>query len=362
MNVKDRPYVLVIGASERTEKITKPLSAVGINYGHIDYKSKSDIVSILNKIKTEDPDLVISDTLGTIGITLVASKILYSKPYVIRLRGDVNKEQEEWLKKYYKEKDMISAAKIFISRFILTNISMKGADGLLPVSDYLSRIYGDNGNSEVIHTPCLIMNDSDHNSKLNNTKLKQVERVDSEYNMLLSVMNMGFYSKVKGLIDGLEIISDVLDERGDTKLIILGDGEYYEEVLQASHRLSDHIELQGHISHVEPYYYNADALIHFSYLDAYPSTVLEAYSYRTPVLANRSVGMVEQIDNGETGYLVDLSKPDQVKSRLVDLLDSENVEMKENCYREVKKNNSIESIGKKFQLYINNFLHDKSTG
>ena len=98
--------------------------------------------------------------------------------------------------------------------------------------------------------------------------------------------------------------------------------------------------------------------IHFSYLDGYPSTVLEAYTTRTPVVANDAVGMSEQVIDGETGYLVDLNDPDGVASRLNDLLDSpaKRKMLGDAGYEQVESNNTTTQIGEQLRTYLSNIL------
>jgi spore coat protein SA len=48
--------------------------------------------------------------------------------------------------------------------------------------------------------------------------------------------------------------------------------------------------------------------------------VLEAFSCGIPVIATRSGGHIEIIKDNETGYLVDIDKPEQISERITTLI------------------------------------------
>mgnify|MGYP000090652120 CR=1 FL=1 len=48
--MKSKDHILIVGASDRTKKIVRPLSAVNVRYSCFNYNSKSDIYKLLKKI------------------------------------------------------------------------------------------------------------------------------------------------------------------------------------------------------------------------------------------------------------------------------------------------------------------------
>ncbi|HYR57295.1 MAG TPA: glycosyltransferase, partial [Chthoniobacteraceae bacterium] len=69
-------------------------------------------------------------------------------------------------------------------------------------------------------------------------------------------------------------------------------------------------------------YREHDVFIHFSDLDAFPYVVLEAQASGLPVIVNRDCGMLEQVDDGRTGIIVDLADRAATEAHLRKLRDS----------------------------------------
>jgi glycosyltransferase involved in cell wall biosynthesis len=67
----------------------------------------------------------------------------------------------------------------------------------------------------------------------------------------------------------------------------------------------DRVFYLGYQETVETLHARADIFIHYSFLDTSPAVVLEAMACGTPVIANRYDGMIEQVQDGVTGFLVD---------------------------------------------------------
>jgi glycosyltransferase involved in cell wall biosynthesis len=107
-------------------------------------------------------------------------------------------------------------------------------------------------------------------------------------------------------------------------------------------------------------YDRADIFVHFSLLDAYPSTVLEAYASRTPVVANDAVGMSEQIIDGETGYLVDIEDSESIQRIVRSLISSpkKRKALGNRGYEYATDNNSLEEIGQQFESYLTQLLYE----
>ena len=68
------------------------------------------------------------------------------------------------------------------------------------------------------------------------------------------------------------------------------------------------------------YYQAADLYVHPARADTFPTVVLEALACGTPVVATDVGGIPEQVDPGQTGYLVPPLSPDLLASRVIHLL------------------------------------------
>lgn len=345
--------VLVVSTSERGEKITRPLAAVDIDTTRFTVQSVEQVPDLLGHIRREDPAVVIVDSLSFAGGTVALAKLLFSVPYVIRVRGDAMSEHRSWFRTHVSRGAYGRALKQ-IPRYVATKCALWATDNYLFVSNYLKKRYGVEGDrAAVINTPCFMLEQD-----FDEMDVADPLRIDPNRTMILAVTNMNYREKVEGLIRTLDPISTVLSANDDATLVIAGDGPYHDRVERRAKALPGDIHVPGYVSDIERLFKRADIFVHFSLLDGYPSTVLEAYASRTPVIANDAVGMSEQVIDGETGYLVELDAPETVRQRLERLLHSptERETLGENGYEYVRTNNGTERIGSQFRSYLEPFL------
>jgi glycosyltransferase involved in cell wall biosynthesis len=347
--------ILVVSTTDRGEKITRPLSAVGVPTTSFRIQSASEVPALVDRIRTDRPSVVVVDSLSFAGFAVALCRLLFSIPYVVRIRGDAMAEHRSSFRRHLSAGSYARALKQ-IPRFFATKTALEATDNYLFVSEYLQQVYGADGEgSAVINTPCFMLDDDP----------KDPERTPSfdlppENTVLLAVTNMMYPRKVRGLLQALDPISEVLSENPDTTLLVAGDGPYRDSVERRSEHLSGDIRVLGYVPGVRELFERADIFVHFSLLDGYPSTVLEAYASQTPVVANDAVGMSEQVVDGETGRLVDLDQPDTVRRCLSELLHApeERARLGAGGYERVRSNNTSETIGRQFRRYLSGFLDE----
>jgi len=82
-----------------------------------------------------------------------------------------------------------------------------------------------------------------------------------------------------------------------------------------------------------------DILISASKFECFPTIILEAMASGKPVIASKSGGAEEQIDNGETGFLVPVGSPNLLAEKIAHLLSNDDlaINMGENGLEKVKK-------------------------
>jgi glycosyltransferase involved in cell wall biosynthesis len=73
---------------------------------------------------------------------------------------------------------------------------------------------------------------------------------------------------------------------------------------------------------IAPCYQAADVYLHAARMDTFPTTVLEAMACGLPVVATRVGGIPEQVQDGVSGWLVDVGDPPALAERLGRLLES----------------------------------------
>jgi glycosyltransferase involved in cell wall biosynthesis len=108
--------------------------------------------------------------------------------------------------------------------------------------------------------------------------------------------------------------------RDSIMLLTLG-GQKCEENL--GNILVRHLPFEADENKVAKYYQAADIFIHSTFVDNFPTTVLEAFACGIPVIGTAIGGVVEQIDEGETGFLIP-SKNSTVLADRIKLLIGDN--------------------------------------
>ena len=68
------------------------------------------------------------------------------------------------------------------------------------------------------------------------------------------------------------------------------------------------------------YYQAADLYIHAARADTFPTTILEALACGRPVIASAVGGILEQVEEGQTGFLVEVGDQQAMAGRVEQLL------------------------------------------
>lgn len=149
-------------------------------------------------------------------------------------------------------------------------------------------------------------------------------RLGQNENKVLKVLFLGLICDNKGIWDILEMIKAHRDELiGKMKLTVGGNGEI-EKLKQfvATNQLEDLIEYAGWIDdNMKPEILSAtDIYLQPSYKEALGIAILEAMSYKIPVIASNTGGIPEIVHHGENGYLVQAGDRDGLHDALEKLI------------------------------------------
>lgn len=113
--------------------------------------------------------------------------------------------------------------------------------------------------------------------------------------------------------DRLIPVFKVLKNRiSDAMLFILGDGSEKDKIkmLIKKYELEDCVFLLGECNNVSSYLALTNVFLFTSYFEGYPNAVIEALSYKIPVVAYSDCKVLnELITNGINGYLIDSDSP-----------------------------------------------------
>lgn len=140
--------------------------------------------------------------------------------------------------------------------------------------------------------------------------------------LLLQVANFLFPSKVEGALRLLEAFATVRRRFTDARLLLVGRGPLLGRVTEARDRLglTDAVTIHGtFIEDLSLPLGLADLQCHITLQDACPISILEAMHAGKPVVASRTGGIPEIIEDGVSGMLVS-DNPDHIARAIIDLL------------------------------------------
>jgi len=133
---------------------------------------------------------------------------------------------------------------------------------------------------------------------------------------------IGRLSEEKRQIDLLRAFHKVLKVFPKATLLIVGDGEMRDELMNVARRLglSGSVAFTGFQSNVSEYLEKMDVFVLPSRTEGFGIVLLEAMTMGLPVIATDVGGIPELVVNNETGILVRPSRPDELVKAITELL------------------------------------------
>jgi glycosyltransferase involved in cell wall biosynthesis len=136
------------------------------------------------------------------------------------------------------------------------------------------------------------------------------------------LFSLGRLHRQKGHAELIEATADVHAQRPDVRLLIAGDGPERGnlENLIAARDLQDVVRLLGHRHDVDRLMDAADLFVFPSHLEGTPFAMLEAMAHGLPIVATSFGGAGEVIEDGRTGILTPVGRPDALCAAIVGAL------------------------------------------
>ena len=161
-------------------------------------------------------------------------------------------------------------------------------------------------------------------------------KIEKKYDLI----TLGRISPEKGLINFLEIISEVLELIPDLKVGIAGKGPKQEELANTIKLkgLENNVFLLGYVSNIEIFLNEGKVFVTTSKTEGLPRTAIQSMACGTPVIASNVGDMKDLVVNNETGVLIDDPNDNQAfYSSILELLDNYS-EYQERCIQYVHDN------------------------
>jgi glycosyltransferase involved in cell wall biosynthesis len=145
---------------------------------------------------------------------------------------------------------------------------------------------------------------------------------ENDYIRLLSVTNLNFYGKYKGVSRLIELL---IRRQGHlhrpVELHICGGGTYFtklkREFGQMRYKTTNAtIFLHGFENEIFKYYEMADIFVYASYIDGLPNTILEAMSFGLPIIMNKELRSNIQIETPKNCLLFDMKTQEDLVDKI----------------------------------------------
>jgi len=147
--------------------------------------------------------------------------------------------------------------------------------------------------------------------------------------LVLSVQRLVLKKGIKYL---LYAMSMVVKEDPNVKLVIIGEGPEKPQLIKLikKMKITKNVKIAGFVgSEVLPKYYSAcDIFVLHSLYEQFGIVLLEAMACGKPVVSTKVGAIPEIVENGKTGFLVDLKNPKQLSEAILKLASDENLRNK----------------------------------
>jgi glycosyltransferase involved in cell wall biosynthesis len=142
---------------------------------------------------------------------------------------------------------------------------------------------------------------------------------------------IGRMTREKGIVDFVHAIPLAAEEVSDLKFSIVGSGPLSDWVNEQCNRLSTERGIDITLTNwvetgLADYYNELKLLVLPTYLDAFPTSILEAMACGAPVLATSVGGIPDVIVDEETGFLLESTAPERIAQRITTILNDRELE------------------------------------
>ena len=299
---------LVIADAPRADRLARPLETAGVEvalsvgHGH----GKLDRIRWSRQVLADaraGQDVIISDTPGPIALVGAQAARQSGCPFVMRWRGDPWQEYDDPL-----NSRRAFGLKPVWGKWVLRQIVAR-SDLLVPVSRSLARstVAATNCDpAKIVTVPIPV--DTERFVPGDAAEARASLGLDCEHLITLA-FQFHYVDKIQGPATFLPALRAFVQAHDDAAVLIAGEGKERERFMAEHAALLDHPRLimGGHCKEMPLLYQACDAFCHFSFFDACPNVMLEAWSSGRPVVVNDFRPLVDLVEETGAGSVVDSS-------------------------------------------------------
>lgn len=352
------PRVLSVTTTFRTGEVTGPMAHVPGETVVLDADASPlrRVVEALRAtrraIRRTDPNVLLLNGTGLSGFVVALVAWAHGVPLVPRLVGDPDAVSNVEGVARAQRRGPLAVATEYAYVYLNRAVSAFAIGFVTVSTDLAARTRERTGlPAERVQTVPVPLNREPEGDASRSREALAVE----DATLVLTVTNLNFQGKYRGVLDTLAGLRPLLEDRDDLVYVVAGGGTYLDDLAAAvDERFAgsparDRIHLLGYVENVFDYVAAADVFCYLSYIDGYPNAVLEAQSMGVPVVANPAFGMLDMVRVGETGMLVDPADPASVRDAVTRLLDdpAERARLGAGARRRVAAENDPEVVGRR---------------
>ena len=248
----------------------------------VDVVSRVPVQERLRALLAREYDLIQTDELIANGMLATGASVVFDVPLVVAVRGwadYTNAHGQYGLFKYATIRTR-------------TRLALHQASEVIFISDTASETFRERypvSQYSVIGRPV----DTD--------RYGAGRTSDRETFDLLTVTNLRYEEKYDGVLTVLRALRPLFEAHPTLRYRVAGGGQYLAALREylSDYEYADRVTVLGFVDAVEDEFASADAFVYVSFLDAYPTVVLEAQAAGLPVIGGDAVGVPDVV--GEAG-------------------------------------------------------------
>ncbi len=297
---------LVVTSKVRADRLVRPLEAVGVEVvcAHPPRGGPRGRIAwaydVLRLGHTGGADVIFSHEPGPICTLLAMLGRQTGRPVLVRWRGDPWQEYDD-----LRAQGLTNPLKMAMGHASL-QVSVEMADMIVPVSRSLAEsIAQHTGCPEHKLAPIPIGIDIERFRPVADREALKAELGYPGQRVVSLALIFQYLQKNAGLERFLPALRALVDARDDVTVVIAGSGRLQEDFERRHRRLLDHPRMvrPGWIEDLQPLLQASDIFCHFSYFDACPNVIFEAWACGTPVIVNDYAPLLENLTDGDTGHV-----------------------------------------------------------
>lgn len=271
--------------------------------------------TLVKHIIKEKPQIVHSTNSGAHWVSALTSLFIPFKSFITMHGSEVYTFFEKPSKKSFK----------WIIRHVIVRRYFNKSFKIICISNYSKellksyKILNKEESLEVVHNGVNLRKFVSRNNDAAKKEIKNKYNLN-DHCVLLSVSRL-VYDKGNDLV--LKALPKVKEHYPKIKYLVVGDGEYKEELQRITRELNlvDNIHFVGKIdqNNLSSFYHACDIFIMPSRREGLGLVFIEAYLHKKPVIGSNCGGIPEVIRDGKSGYIVNFNT-EEIADTIIELL------------------------------------------